>query len=551
MATYYIDGDAAGGGDGSLSTPWNDIEDAESYDSVTGFNAGDIIKFKRGTVITSADARFIATNSGSSGNPITWTTYYNADGSDDASQTKPVIDCGNTNAATTTWTEQTGNGLPGVYLSDYTGTTIYGLWEDQVWLTHASDIEAIGAGEWFWNNASNPSHSQNLSYADGIYYKPSSGVPTDHTVKRGTSKEGMIFVDIDHITLSNLHFKGGWRNVAVRCGASAASNVEGWTIDNCEFSESTEPVYFEGRNNYSISGLTVTDNYFHDVGHGITCQANSAGDEELINATITGNQIINLNSDGKFSTFITNTTIDQEAIEVQNGNNVLIENNTITNIGKPSDKGTGIIVWVHPTTGEFTDVIVRNNQITNVVDDGIVLGAGVGATNTGSNICNSNIIDGCGDNGIKINTSCVTSFVCNNTIRNADLAIECQTTCSGWTVANNIVDDSTTNHVRWATSTNVSKNNVFYPDGSTLYNYNSTNVTLTSWKTSVSDTTSVASDPQLINNVPASTSPCVGTGVRWWTFANPVGFDGEPLADMETDIGAIQSKHSILHPTKL
>lgn len=38
-ATYYVDADAAGGGDGSLATPWDDVSD------ITGLNAGDTVYF--------------------------------------------------------------------------------------------------------------------------------------------------------------------------------------------------------------------------------------------------------------------------------------------------------------------------------------------------------------------------------------------------------------------------------------------------------------------------------------------------------------------------
>jgi hypothetical protein len=48
MATYYVDFDAAGGGNGlTTSTPWNNMNDAES--TVT---TNDTLKIKRGGVYT-------------------------------------------------------------------------------------------------------------------------------------------------------------------------------------------------------------------------------------------------------------------------------------------------------------------------------------------------------------------------------------------------------------------------------------------------------------------------------------------------------------------
>jgi len=48
-----------------------------------------------------------------------------------------------------------------------------------------------------------------------------------------------------------------------------------------------------------------------------------------------------------------------------------------------------------------------------------------------------------------------------------------------------------------------------------------------------------------------STSPCIGNGAKYWTGVNPIGVDGEPFSDIDTDMGANQSKHGPFHPTKL
>lgn len=45
-ADYYVDGNAAGGGDGSVGTPWNAIA------SISGLTTGDNLYFKRGSVVT-------------------------------------------------------------------------------------------------------------------------------------------------------------------------------------------------------------------------------------------------------------------------------------------------------------------------------------------------------------------------------------------------------------------------------------------------------------------------------------------------------------------
>jgi len=43
----------------------------------------------------------------------------------------------------------------------------------------------------------------------------------------------------------------------------------------------------------------------------------------------------------------------------------------------------------------------------------------------------------------------------------------------------------------------------------------------------------------------------VGAGTRWWTGPEPVGADGEPFSDMNTDVGANQSTHSPNHPVNI
>lgn len=53
------------------------------------------------------------------------------------------------------------------------------------------------------------------------------------------------------------------------------------------------------------------------------------------------------------------------------------------------------------------------------------------------------------------------------------------------------------------------------------------------------------------NYAPALAASSAGTGVKWWTGPRPVGLDGEPFSDMDTDVGAVQSTHGAFHPVKL
>lgn len=49
----------------------------------------------------------------------------------------------------------------------------------------------------------------------------------------------------------------------------------------------------------------------------------------------------------------------------------------------------------------------------------------------------------------------------------------------------------------------------------------------------------------------AEDASALGTGVRWWTGAEPVGLDGEPFSDFDTDPGVCQSTHGAFHPVNL
>ena len=52
------------------------------------------------------------------------------------------------------------------------------------------------------------------------------------------------------------------------------------------------------------------------------------------------------------------------------------------------------------------------------------------------------------------------------------------------------------------------------------------------------------------NNTETATAP-TGGGIKWWTGANPIGSNGEPFADFDTDVGCLQSTSGPFHPTKL
>jgi hypothetical protein len=68
----------------------------------------------------------------------------------------------------------------------------------------------------------------------------------------------------------------------------------------------------------------------------------------------------------------------------------------------------------------------------------------------------------------------------------------------------------------------------------------------------VPDSDSFSSDPLLgANYAPTVGSPCLSTGVKWWTNARPSDVNGEPYPDVDIDIGAIQSTTNSFHPSNI
>ena len=66
------------------------------------------------------------------------------------------------------------------------------------------------------------------------------------------------------------------------------------------------------------------------------------------------------------------------------------------------------------------------------------------------------------------------------------------------------------------------------------------------------DSSNVSTNPLLdINHSPASNSPAIGTGFKYWTGARTSDVNGEPLPDTAIDIGAVQSTGNANHPKNL
>lgn len=115
MATFYIDPSLTSNGDGSLGTPFN------TWVGVT-LTANNIYLQKRGTQYTGATVR-PQSQASAAATPLTIGAYFNADGSDDPTQPKPVIDhAGGTNGIGAVFIDTCSN----VIVKDIIGQNSYG-----------------------------------------------------------------------------------------------------------------------------------------------------------------------------------------------------------------------------------------------------------------------------------------------------------------------------------------------------------------------------------------------------------------------------------------
>ena len=188
---------------------------------------------------------------------------------------------------------------------------------------------------------------------------------------------------------------------------------------------------------------------------------------------------------------------------------------------------------------------IEGNYIHDNGDDGIEFDG------TGEAVAVGNLVLNCGFNspdgmGIETGTKAVSYKLYNNTILGCVKGIQCKTTAASVLRGN-------------ACFNNGSTFNIDIPTGaSAVGSHNATgNVNIIGTYTEdaagtdilfTGDYTSVLS----AEGTPVEGSILVGAGTRWWgTSASPVGRDGEPFSDIDTDIGAIQTKQGPFHPRNL
>jgi hypothetical protein len=286
MATYYVDFDAAGGGNGlTTSTPWNNMNDAES--TVT---TNDTLKIKRGGVYnmnSAANGRYTLSNVDN----ITFETYYNADGTDDVTQPKPTLEFYIT-SGTGDWTEVTAAdptvavGTPGdsdlwiLSGGDLLYSPIRGVWfgtnkipgqfRQQYWTPATSTITDVTAGnapsanyEFDWFKGTGSQANRLIVHSVG---NPVTNFGAVYWAEESYDRVFDIF-ECDNITFKNIHFRHACVGMRVRNNTASSTNT-GPIVNNCDFENCSIGVHINTDSSTKyISDWTIQNCTFTDIGN--------------------------------------------------------------------------------------------------------------------------------------------------------------------------------------------------------------------------------------------------------------------------------------------
>jgi len=562
VATSYLDADAGSGGDGSLLTPWNTLPDAE-----TNIASWDVLKIKRGTSVNLADYGALARFTFSGKSDKTITTYYNADGSDDATKARPIFEH-YISSVTGDWTEVSAADptVPSAGSNFWVldgGTSLYdpimGVWfgpnftegqfRTEYWSANtadATDVIPANVPAQLYQYDSLKGHATLGNNLLGVY---SVGNPV-------TSYGGVYWADINNhkafdvfqssnIIIENLHFKH--MCIAVGLRAANSGSYSDNIVRGCLFESCARPVYPIGKISTTayIDNAIIEDNEFLNIiqepiycaggtrdihirrNTFTTCGVGYTSGAVYFNQTVIGagyrNDIYdNTFTDIKYGRYYNN---DGGCIETDyNSNNIYIYENKMFSSHQAWHDNSGQENWFYGNLIDGCDQIFQSSDST--AQNGNKLHV---LNNTGVNLS----VDDTYNDGTSTPVAAM---------QYSNIAV-----LSGSEIKNNIISGSTGSGLRRydAQAGNISEDyncyNGFVKD---VIDENSIEETIGS--------NGLSADPLL--NADGSlqqASPCVGVGVKWWTGTRPVGFDGEPFPDWDIDIGGSQSLFGPFHPVNL
>ena len=226
---YYVSNSGNDSNSGtSESSPWKTI----SKVNASTYKAGDQILFKRGD--TWREQMYFP-SSGTNGNPIIIASY--GDGN------KPIF---SSPILSVSWT----NLGSGRYSAPIAYTQRF-FWENSIHLPKATST-ALNDGNWYYTGGT-------------IYYRPTTGVPTDHVLNYAPAGTGGVFCwnsinvsDKSYVTISGLSFNLVGMGVVTFDQGAGTNTIK---IENCDFIGCWRGVFFMPDVNSNTNAI-ITNNYF-------------------------------------------------------------------------------------------------------------------------------------------------------------------------------------------------------------------------------------------------------------------------------------------------
>jgi len=513
MANVYINPDHTNDGDGDGTADKTGAGGAHNDWASVSWSAGNSYLQKRGTTFTGS-VTLDAT--GTSVDEIHVGAYYNADGTDNASQPKPIIDANNASSQALKASGKEFINYRDIVVKNATGSGMV-MWGHETKNTSYCTIrrceahDCAGAGIIITTLP---------NYAS---YEKTTNTVIDDCKAYNCGGHGIsILGELDDCRIKNSYAyaccynSNTWgvymspRSSKISGNVWVAAPNSSWETDitssSLQANENLVELIFEGRPDASPGNQVFTEGTFDSLNNdewaqsGSTIQLKATQDPNNRSVVINVTHAVNCSIENCHAEYTRDDTAgDGNGI----GFDHYVQNSIIRRCKSNNNTGKGL-----------SDHIGENNVIEGclVLDNA---GSGIGLISSLSNVSSNNTISG-NDSGF------LHGYAATATLKN------------------NIVVDNGEDIKEGPVATN----DVITEDYNCVYNNTVTNET---------GTNNITSDPLLDTNYQLiSTSPCVGVGVKWWgTSTRPVGYDGEPFPDWDIDIGANQSLFSPFHPVNL
>lgn len=500
-----------------LVGPWRTLGKVSSFSATVDFVPGTRILFKRGD-------RFVTNGvpiykGGAEGSPVTFSAY--------GTGPQPVLQM--SGPAITTWVNQ-GNGI---WLYSYTGTAVAGLWEEGVYLKHASD-ETLQNGQFFWKPGT------------GIYYRPADNNPANHTTFYRGAANGFAIENLSYLTFSDLHFEIGSSAIG---GGGKTQPIHHLVVENCTFENLIGPISLYVDNGYENHDITIRNNTFRASGQALGVKAAQNGVEQNRSFLVKGNQVIDIDANGNYKAFATAINSGQdigEGMGFQNLNDSIIAGNEIS-VGV---RAAAISLWTNPSSFSHNNRI-EHNYVHDIIGVGMTMFSSATVNTHLGNVMRYNRISNCSvedlssGGGIRLSGMDApgSNLVHNNTIHGCGTSIYMSALSEGFHVFNNISLSPLHRHV--SHSGNVVQGvdrNLYFPDMATGFKFGATSGDFVWWRRATGqDQTSLVSDPLVMNAETddvhlTPNSPAIDMGE---THNATADFDGNPIS-ARPDIGAYE-----------